>query len=418
MPIVLKALEAGEPRVQYRLRDWGISRQRYWGCPIPIIHCKTCGEVPVPDADLPVVLPEDVKIEGTGSPIKKDASFFNTTCPECQGPAVRETDTMDTFVESSWYFARYACPDSNDAMLDERANYWLPVDQYVGGIEHAILHLLYARFFNKLMRDVGLITHDEPFTRLLTQGMVLKDGSKMSKSKGNTVDPQALIEEFGADTARFFMMFTSPPEQSLEWSDSGVQGAHRFLKRVFALAEAIAELSPEQRAEPMSSTPEIKTLRRELHSHLKQANFDMARQQFNTVASASMKMLNTLEKLHALGAHGEAHEGMSILLRVLTPITPHLSDSLWEHLGFEGMVHDGPWPEPDESALRREDIELVLQVNGKVRGHLTVPAGASAEEIENTVRNHPQALKHTSGQVIRKVIVVPNRLVNIVAQAL
>lgn len=416
MPVVLKALEAGDTRVQYRLRDWGISRQRYWGCPIPLIHCPTCGEISVPDQDLPVVLPEDVKIEGVGSPIKKDPAFYTCACPKCQGPATRETDTMDTFVESSWYFARYACPNAQDQMLDARANYWLPVDQYVGGIEHAILHLLYARFFNKLMRDVGLITHDEPFTKLLTQGMVLKDGSKMSKSKGNTVDPQALIDEFGADTARFFMIFTSPPEQSLEWSESGVQGAHRFLKRVFALGDTLADLDPKTQSESFSTMDEIKALRREIHAHLKQANFDMARAQFNTVASATMKILNALEKMESLKAYREMHEGFSILLRVLTPMTPHLSETLWTLLGYPGVIHDGPWPEPDLDALTRDEIELILQVNGKTRGQLTVSTALGREDLEALVKTHPQTLKHTEGLTIRKIIVVPNRLVNLVAQ--
>lgn len=415
MGLVLQALESGSPRIQYRLRDWGISRQRYWGCPIPLIHCSACGEVPVPEKDLPVVLPEDVVMDGVGSPIKKNPAFYDTTCPRCGIPATRETDTMDTFVESSWYFARYACPDSETAMLDERANYWLPVDQYVGGIEHAILHLLYARFFNKLMRDVGLITHSEPFTQLLTQGMVLKDGTKMSKSKGNTVDPQALIEEFGADTARFFMIFTAPPEQSLEWSDSGVQGAHRFLKRVWNLGQQLATQSRPSQIEVDQETNEVRDLRREVHTHLKQANFDMARKQFNTVASATMKMLNSIEKLHALGAMAETWEGFSILLRVLTPITPHLCESLWESCGLEGWVHSASWPEPDEQALERSEIELMLQINGKLRGRLMVPAQATQAQIESMVQSHPTTLPLIAGLTVRKIVVVPGRLVNLVA---
>ncbi len=420
MATVLQALGSGAPRIQYRLRDWGISRQRYWGCPIPIIHCAQCGEVPVPEQDLPVVLPEDVVMDGVGSPIKKDAAFYTTTCPTCGGPAQRETDTMDTFVESSWYFARYACPDQTGAMLDQRANYWLPVDQYVGGIEHAILHLLYARFFNKLMRDVGLITHDEPFSRLLTQGMVLKDGAKMSKSKGNTVDPQALIEEFGADTARFFIIFTSPPEQSLEWSDSGVQGAFRFLKRVWALGQTLADAAATTDTSTAALAAEaadatVRDLRREVHATLRQANYDMARQQFNTVASASMKLLNTIEKLHTAGAAAATREGFSILLRVLAPITPHLAEALWGRLALGGAVYDATWPTADEQALTRDQVELVLQVNGKLRGNLEVEATASREEIEALARTHPNVLKHLEGLTVRKVVVVPGRLVNLVA---
>jgi len=410
MGVVLKALESGGPRVQYRLRDWGISRQRYWGCPIPIIHCPDCGEVAVPEQDLPVVLPENVTMDGVGSPIKKDPAFYRTTCPKCGGAAERETDTMDTFVESSWYFARYACPDQDGAMLDERANYWLPVDQYVGGIEHAILHLLYARFFNKLMRDAGLITHAEPFSRLLTQGMVLKDGAKMSKSKGNTVDPQSLIEEYGADTARFFIIFTSPPEQSLEWSDAGVQGAYRFLKRVWALGQQLATAS----ASSTGDAGVVREHRREVHATLKQANYDMERRQFNTVASASMKILNSLEKLHAAGAASATREGFAILLRLLAPITPHLAEALWTQLALGGTIHDARWPQPDESALTREQIELVLQINGKTRGTLEVAATASREDIEAAARSHPALQRHAEGLTVRKVVVVPGRLVNLV----
>jgi leucyl-tRNA synthetase len=411
MGMVLQALDSGGPRVQYRLRDWGISRQRYWGCPIPIIHCTSCGEVPVPERDLPVVLPENVTMDGVGSPIKKDPGFYRTTCPKCGGAAERETDTMDTFVESSWYFARYACPDQDSAMLDQRANYWLPVDQYIGGIEHAILHLLYARFFNKLMRDCGLITHAEPFTRLLTQGMVLKDGAKMSKSKGNTVDPQSLIEEFGADTARFFIIFTSPPEQSLEWSDSGVQGAYRFLKRVWAMGQLLV---PAAAAADSADLAVVREHRREVHASLKQANYDMERRQFNTVASAAMKILNSVEKLHAAGAAAATREGFSILLRLLGPITPHLCSALWDQLGMGGPVEDAAWPQHDEAALSRDQIELVLQINGKTRGSLVLPASASREDIEAAARSHPALARHAEGLTVRKLVIVPGRLVNLV----
>ena len=410
MGAVLQALDSGKPQVQYRLRDWGISRQRYWGCPIPIIHCTACGQVPVPDKDLPVVLPEQVTFEGVGSPIKKDPSFYETHCPRCGALATRETDTMDTFVESSWYFARYACPDLATGMLDERANYWLPVDQYVGGIEHAILHLLYARFFNKLMRDAGLIRHSEPFVHLLTQGMVLKDGAKMSKSKGNTVDPQALIDQYGADTARFFIIFTSPPDQSLEWSDAGVQGAYRFLRRVWAFA---AGLKARQATGTINNTMTALHVRYEIHALLKQANYDLGKHQFNTVASAAMKLLNTLEKIS--GANDAlVQEGFSILLRVLAPITPHLCETLWRELGYGTSILDAPWPEHDPDALKRDSIELMLQVNGKLRGSMTVNPDIAQEALEAQALAHPALEKHLAGQAVKKVVVVPGRLINVV----
>ncbi|MBU6467524.1 MAG: leucine--tRNA ligase [Betaproteobacteria bacterium] len=410
MALVLEALESGKTHIQYRLRDWGISRQRYWGCPIPIINCPTCGNIPVPEDQLPVVLPENVVMTGVGSPIKKDPLFYQTTCPNCHGAAQRETDTMDTFVESSWYYARFACPDQSLSMLDERANYWLPVDQYVGGIEHAILHLLYARFFNKLMRDVGLVSHSEPFKRLLTQGMVLKDGAKMSKSKGNTVDPQALIDQYGADTARFFIIFTSPPEQSLEWSDSGVAGAHRFLRRLWNFAVEFKN-SKDRRAlvlgQPMGE------LRFELHSVLKQANYDLDKQQFNTVASAAMKLLNILDKTWQKDDQ-LTEEGLSILLRLLAPITPHLCESLWRHLNFGDSVFENPWPIHDEKALVRNTIELMIQVNGKLRGSMMISTSATKEEIESLALGNDNVQKHLEGKVVKKVILVPNKLINIV----
>ncbi|MDE2259903.1 MAG: leucine--tRNA ligase [Betaproteobacteria bacterium] len=407
---VLQALNSGNPHVQYRLRDWGISRQRYWGCPIPIIHCATCGQVPVPDRDLPVVLPEQVTFAGVGSPLRKDPSFYETTCPVCGKAATRETDTMDTFVESSWYFARYACPDLATGMLDERANYWLPVDQYVGGIEHAILHLLYARFFNKLMRDAGLIRHDEPFVHLLTQGMVLKDGAKMSKSKGNTVDPQALIDQYGADTARFFIIFTSPPDQSLEWSDAGVQGSFRFLRRVWAFA---AGFKARRDAGTLTDSLAASPIRYEIHALLKQANYDLDRHQFNTVASAAMKLLNTLEKIS--GANDVlVQEGLSILLRLLSPITPHLAETLWRELGYGASILDAPWPEHDPDALQRDSIELMLQVNGKLRGSMTVRPDTPKAALEAEALAHPALERHLAGQTIKKIVVVPGRLINVV----
>ena len=409
MALVLEALNSGRRQTQFRLRDWGVSRQRYWGCPIPLIHCPSCGTVPVPENQLPVVLPEEVSLSGTGSPLKRDASFRTTVCPTCGNPAERETDTLDTFFESSWYYARYACPDA-PAMLDERVDYWLPVDQYVGGVEHAILHLLYARFFNKLLRDEGLIRTDEPFTRLLTQGMVLKDGSKMSKSLGNTVDPQALIDTFGADTARFFIIFTSPPEQSLEWSDSGVQGAHRFLKRLWHFA---AQYQARQQVVHTGQTLETPHVRHEIHRLLQQATHDMERQQFNTVTSAAMKMLNALEKIAGVN-DSLAQEGLSFLLRMLAPITPHISDTLWQRLGFGESILDEPWPTPDPRALERESVELVLQINGKLRGTLSVPSHLAAAEIEKMALSHPVVEKFLNGSSPRKIILVPQRLVNIV----
>ncbi|NDU85319.1 MAG: leucine--tRNA ligase [Ferrovum sp.] len=409
MALVLTALQSGQKQIKYRLRDWGISRQRYWGCPIPLIHCPQCGTVPVPDEQLPVVLPEAVTMQGVGSPLQKDLSFIHVPCPQCGKEARRETDTLDTFFESSWYYARYTCPDAQ-AMLDERVNYWLPVDQYIGGVEHAILHLLYARFFNKLMRDAGLVKTNEPFSHLLTQGMVLKDGSKMSKSKGNTVDPQALIDTYGADTARFFIIFTSPPEQSLEWSDSGVQGAHRFLKRLWTFAlqfEARRKLgAPELTLE----TPHI---RHEIHRLLQQANHDMVRQQFNTVASAAMKMLNALEKVKEVNDR-LVLEGLSLLLRLLAPITPHLADSLWQRLKFGDSILEAPWPEPDPAALERETLDLILQINGKLRGTITIPRDLAADAIETLALAHPAVEKALEGRAPRKIVVVPQRIVNVV----
>ncbi len=416
----LSAKNLGKKRTQFRLRDWGISRQRYWGCPIPIIHCDKCGEVTVPADQLPVVLPENVVMDGVGSPIKKDPSFYETTCPTCGGKATRETDTLDTFFESSWYFSRYASFDCNTAMLDERANYWLPVDQYVGGIEHAILHLLYARFFNKLMRDVGLINNNEPFTNLLTQGMVLKDGSKMSKSKGNTVDPQALIDTYGADTARLFMMFAAPPEQSLEWADSGVEGANRFLRRMWAFAakhvEALMAPSTFGTVATQALSTEAKALRLEVHTVLRQISYDYERMQYNTVASGSMKLLNALE-----GFKGQApavlRESFGILLRALYPACPHTTWVLWRDLGYataHGDLLDAAWPAVDEAALVQDEIELVLQVNGKLRGAITVAADASQATIEAAALANPDFIKFANGAPVKRVIVVKGRLVNVV----
>ncbi len=414
---MLRGKGLGDKQTNFRLRDWGVSRQRYWGCPIPIINCPDCGAVPVPEEQLPVVLPEDVAFDGVGSPIKKMPEFYETTCPKCGGKAERETDTFDTFMESSWYYARFACRSNGEAMMDERENYWLPVDQYIGGIEHAILHLLYARFYHKLMRDEGLVSSDEPFANLLTQGMVLKDGTKMSKSKGNTVDPQELIEKYGADTVRLFTMFAAPPEQSLEWNDSGVEGAHRFLKRLWAFATDHAEElgSSSVVGSWESADDAIKSARREIHETLQQALNDFDKYQFNTVVAACMKILNTLSKLEGDSAPALRNEGFSILLSLLSPIAPHATHALWRELGYGDDILHAPWPQVDESALVKDSIELVVQVNGKVRAKIEVAANADKEAIEQSAQQNSNVIKFTEGKTVRKVIVVPGRLVNIVA---
>jgi leucyl-tRNA synthetase len=482
----LAALGVGEIKTTYRLRDWGISRQRYWGTPIPIIHCGDevnpgCGAVPVPEKDLPVVLPEDCVPDGSGNPLNKRADFLNVACPKCGKPARRETDTMDTFVDSSWYFMRYTGADAK-TMVDQRNQYWMPMDQYIGGIEHAILHLLYARFWTKVMRDLDLITFDEPFANLLTQGMVLnetyysEDASgkktwlnpldvelslddkgrptgarlkagtgielsgnpitiggveKMSKSKNNGVDPQALIDQYGADTARLFTMFAAPPEQQLEWSGAGVEGASRFLRRVWSYsmsqAAAIRSIAKSNAALPSELSEAEQTLRREVHTILKQANFDYQRRQYNTVVSAAMKMLNTVEpvKLSEAKDDGQAirpvvlRECIGILLRMLYPVVPHLTHRLWIEMGYadgnsNSFILDAPWPIVDEAALVKTEIDLVLQVNGKLRGSITVAANASKEAIETAALQSDIALKVLNGGSPKKVIVVPGRLVNIV----
>ena len=451
----LKTEGLGDKQVTWRLRDWGISRQRYWGCPIPIVHCASCGDVPVPEDQLPVVLPEDCVPDGSGNPLNKRADFVNTDCPKCGNPAKRETDTMDTFVDSSWYFLRYACAEQNGKMVDERVNYWLPVDQYIGGIEHAILHLLYSRFWTKVMRDFGLVKLDEPFTRLLTQGMVLNeifsrkaDGARiqyfnpadvelefdaqgkrvgaklksdgkpvesggirtMSKSKNNGVDPQSLIDQYGADTARFFMMFASPPEDTLAWNDDGVEGAYRYLRRLWKFAhDHLATISSAAKADAAQ-----KGVRRELHMLLQQANFDYERKQFNTVASAAMKILNLLEDNAGPPQGALLREGMSILLRLLSPIAPHIAQTLWREFSFGADILEAAWPQVDEAALVQDEIELVLQVNGKHRGAILVARSSDRAAIERLALENPNAQKHIAGQTVKKVVVVPGRLVNIV----
>lgn len=415
----LESAHLGKEVLHYRLRDWGVSRQRYWGAPIPIIYCQNCGTLPVPEHELPVILPENVVPKGTGSPLKEIESFYQTTCPHCGETATRETDTFDTFMESSWYYARYCSYDQDKAMLDDRARYWTPVDQYIGGVEHAILHLLYARFFHKLMRDEGLLNSDEPFTRLLTQGMVLKDGSKMSKSKGNTVSPTTLIEKYGADTVRLFILFAAPPEQSLEWSDSGVEGAHRFLKKLWQFAEQFKGLlrsHAREQVEPPLLTPEGKELRKKIHTILKQANNDMERLQLNTVVSAAMKIFNLLcsneienEKIQPV-----LREGFGILLRLLTPITPHITHHLFRELNYGLDISKANWPKVDNRALKTDTIHLIIQVNGKLRGEMTVPIDTDKETIEKLALASPKIQKFVGENEFKKIIFVQNKLVNIV----
>jgi len=414
----LSAKNLGKKRTQFRLRDWGVSRQRYWGCPIPIVHCAKCGEVPVPVEQLPVRLPEDVVMDGVGSPIKKDPSFYETTCPTCNGKATRETDTLDTFFESSWYFARYASFDCDTKMVDERANYWLPVDQYVGGIEHAILHLLYARFFNKLMRDVGLIKNDEPFTNLLTQGMVLKDGTKMSKSKGNTVDPQALIDAYGADTARLFMMFAAPPDQSLEWADSGVEGASRFLKRLWKGCYEHVELGAVAAYTQGELSDELKQLRLQLHQTIEKVGDDYGRRHsFNTAISSVMELMNALAKIEATDVltRNVRQEVLQNVALLLSPIVPHICQALWQELCPASHILQAGWPIADKAAMMQDNVEYVIQVNGKLRGNMTVSREASRDTIEKMAQELPSVTKFLlDGTSVRKIIVVPNKLVNLV----
>ncbi len=407
----------GSRKVNYRLRDWGVSRQRYWGTPIPIIYCDDCDAVPVPDDQLPVVLPEDVVVKGTGSPLKDMPEFVNVACPKCGKDARRETDTFDTFVESSWYFARYACPDSDDAMLDDRAKYWTPVDQYTGGIEHAILHLLYSRFFQRVMRDEGLTDVSEPFTNLLTQGMVLKDGAKMSKSKGNTVDPQELIEKYGADTVRLFMMFAAPPEQSLEWSDDGVQGSFRFLKRFWSAVVEHADKGPAGAVEVDALNDTQKELRRKTHQTIAKIGDDIGRRHsFNTAVAASMELLNAINKLGDESDAGRAvaRESLQAVVIMLSPMVPHICHALWQVLGHESALIDQRWPEFDESALELDLIEIVVQVNGKLRGRISVAADAAKDVVEAAALADENVQRFIADKDIRKIIVVPGRLVNIV----
>ena len=410
----------GEKQNNYRLRDWGVSRQRYWGCPIPIINCTKCGSVAVPEKNLPIILPEKVAFDGVGSPIKKMPEFYETTCPTCGGKAERETDTFDTFFESSWYFARYACADNDEAMLDERADYWLEVDQYIGGIEHAILHLLYARFFSKLLRDEGLIKHDEPFKNLLTQGMVLKDGAKMSKSKGNTVDPAQMIEKYGADTVRLFILFAAPPTQDLEWSDSGLEGSYRFVNKVYRLAETYFTDSKSYATGNLdinALNKEQKQIRQKTHQTLAKITDDIKRRNsFNTAIAAMMELTNTLSKFKQTDGQSMALrlESLDIILRALSPITPHLCHHLWQQLGHQTAIINESWPEVDNKALEQDEVQIIVQVNGKLRAKLLLSSDTDKAQVEVQALADENVVKFTSGKTIVKVIVVPNKLVNIV----
>jgi leucyl-tRNA synthetase len=455
----------GEKQTTWRLRDWGISRQRYWGTPIPIIHCEACGSVPVPEKDLPVVLPEDLVPDGSGNPLNQCDSFLHVACPACGRPARRETDTMDTFVDSAWYYMRYACPDSHAAMVDARNDYWMPMDQYIGGIEHAVLHLLYARFWTKAMRDIGLLGFGEPFTRLFTQGMLLNecffredaagrkrwfypsevdirydergapvaatakaDGQpvrlggieKMSKSKNNVVEPRDIIARFGADTARLFVMFAGPPDQSAAWSDSGAEGAFRYLRRVWTWAQRHEGLLRDAGTALAGCSSAAADLRRTLHELLRQVTHDYDRMQYNTVVSGAMKMFNAIEGAALTDSAADAavrHEGFGLLLRTLYPAAPHIAHALWQALGYarrHGEILDAPWPAVDESALVRSEIELVLQVGGKLRGAVRVPADADRGAVEQAALAHPDCIRFVEGRPVKKVVVVPGRLVNVV----
>ncbi len=413
----LESRGKGRRSVNFRLRDWGVSRQRYWGAPIPIINCHHCGPVPVPAEDLPVVLPTEIAFEGVGSPLKHMPDFYEVDCPTCGRAAKRETDTFDTFMESSWYYARDACARNEEVMLDAEADYWTPVDQYVGGIEHAILHLLYARFYHKLLRDAGLVSTDEPFTRLLTQGMVLKDGAKMSKSKGNTVDPQELIDRYGADTVRLFSMFAAPPEQSLEWSDSGVEGANRFLKRLWKMAAGLLDGGPVPALDSAALDTQQQDTRRKTHETIAKVSDDYGRRQtFNTAVAAVMELCNELGRLDD-SAQGRAvlAEGLRAVVLMLGPITPHVCHALWPQLGGEGDVLGAAWPVVDEAALVRDSIEIVVQVNGKLRAKMEVAADADKATVEAAALAQDNVQRFLEDVTVRKVIVVPGKLVNIVA---
>jgi leucyl-tRNA synthetase len=466
----LGRLGLGEKQTTWRLRDWGISRQRYWGCPIPIIHCAACGAVPVPEDELPVVLPDGLVPDGSGNPLLKDESFLNVACPRCGGGARRETDTMDTFVDSSWYFLRFACSDNHSAMLDARVQYWLPVDQYIGGIEHAILHLLYARFWTRVVHELGDVVFKEPFANLFTQGMVLNevffrkpqsgrieyfnpadveikidqdnqrtavlraDGGEvesggvvtMSKSKNNGVDPQALVDEFGADTARLFTMFAAPPEQTLEWSDEGVQGAFRFIKRLWkavhehvAAGPVTASVEPPGAGLPSGGPPSEaqRALRRQAHQTLAKVTDDIGRRRtFNTAIAAVMELLNAVARYSPATVKDKAliQEALEIAVVALSPIIPHVTHALWRELGHATALIDEPWPAVDPAALEQSTVELVVQVNGKLRARIRVAVDATESQVREAALADANVQKFVGSSAIRKVIVVPGKLVNIV----
>ena len=418
----ISRLSLGEEKTNYRLRDWGISRQRYWGCPIPIIHCPKCGAVPEKLDKLPVRLPENVAIDGAGSPLKKIPKFVNTECPKCNGKAQRETDTFDTFFESSWYFARYTCVDQKEEILDERANYWLPVDQYIGGIEHAILHLLYSRFFTKLLRDEGIVKTSEPFSNLLTQGMVLKDGAKMSKSKGNTVDPQEMISKYGADTARLFILFAAPPTQDLEWSDSGIEGAHRFINKFYRLVTGFVDSKTEEKIseiDPSNLNEEQGSVRQKTHLALQKVGDDFGRRHsFNTAIATMMELNNTISRFVDTSEQGMAikQEAIEIMVKCLSPVMPHVCHYLWFLLGGENAVVDSSWPEVDDSALIQENVQIIAQVNGKLRAKIMAPIDSKKQTIQNIALSDEKIEKFTMNKQILRVIVVPNKLINIVVK--
>jgi leucyl-tRNA synthetase len=408
----------GEATVNFRLRDWGISRQRYWGAPIPVVHCEKCGTVPVKESDLPVLLPEDVKLTGTGeSPIAQIDAFVNATCPSCGGKAKRETDTMDTFVESSWYFLRYCCPESHDKPFDEKAlAYWMPVDQYIGGIEHAILHLMYARFFTMVLRDLGFVQVSEPFERLYTQGMVIKDGAKMSKSKGNVVDPEDMIKRYGADATRLFMLFAAPPEKDLDWSDQGIEGTYRFLSRLWRLVQEIKELP----AEKVDAIPaSMQDFQRKLHQTIRKVTEDVDKRfRFNTAIAAMMELVNELYKLKEIAKAPQEvqvmRRALEHLLVMLSPFVPHIADELWTSLDGQGMLLDHAWPEFDPAWAEKVEVTIAVQVLGKVRATLTVAVDSPQEEVQNAAMAEPNVLKHIEGKAVKKVIYVPNKILNFI----
>lgn len=416
----MEDLHIGEGKVNYRLRDWLISRQRYWGCPIPIINCPKCGPQLVPEEDLPVQLPEDVNfVAGAMSPLQTSESFLHCKCPKCGGDAVRETDTMDTFIDSSWYFIRYADPHNDkEPFSKEHADYWMPVDQYIGGIEHAILHLLYSRFFTKVLKDAGMLTADEPFTNLLCQGMVLKDGGKMSKSVGNVVSPEEIVGKYGADTARLFILFTAPPEKDLAWSDQGVEGSYRFLKRVWAVVGRYIEM---EREEKDALSEDEKALRRRLHQTIAKVTDDLdGKYNFNTAISSIMELVNAMylyDEKHDTIHKGLAKELLRDLLILLAPFVPHITEELWQHLGeAETSVHKAHWPAVDKSALKVEEVEIPVQVNGRVRTTFTAPVGIDKATLEKECLALPHVKKFTEGKTIAKCIVVPGKIVNIVVK--